>query len=143
MAAGFAAVWQHADERDMRGFGGDRVIDIVAQIDRRGWIAPVEDNLQAFWMGLRMLHVFHCHDGLEIWAQAIAVKRVISWQLAEAMRKKKKTKQALAKELNTSRSQLDRLLDPQNIAVSLDTITRAARALGKRLIIRIADAKAG
>src|ERR1019366_7104140 len=56
--------------------------------------------------------------------------------IAEAMRKKKKTKQALAKELNTSRSQLDRLLDPQNIAVSLDTITRAARALGKRLIIR-------
>ena len=44
---------------------------------------------------------------------------------------------------NASRSQLDRLLDPQNIAVSLDTITRAARALGKRLIIRIADAKAG
>ena len=79
MAAGFAAVWQHADERDMRGFGGDRVIDIVAQIDRRGWIAPVEDNLQAFWMGLRMLHVFHCHDGLEIWAQAIAVKRVIQF----------------------------------------------------------------
>jgi len=55
---------------------------------------------------------------------------------------KKKTKRALAKELNTSRSQLDRLLDPQNIAVSLDTISRAARALGKRLIIRIADAKA-
>jgi antitoxin HicB len=70
---------------------------------------------------------------------------VISWQLAEAMRKEKKTKQALAKELNTSRSQLDRLRDPQNIAVSLalDTITRAAKALGKRLIIRIADAKAG
>ncbi len=59
------------------------------------------------------------------------------------MRKKKKTKQALAKELRTSRSQLDRLLDPQNIAVSLDTISRAARALGKRVIIQIADAKAG
>ena len=68
---------------------------------------------------------------------------MISWQLAEAMRKKKKTKQAMAKELNTSRSQLDRLLDPQNIAVSLDTISRAARVLGKRLIIRIVDAKAG
>ena len=68
---------------------------------------------------------------------------MISWQLAEAMRKKKKTKQALAKELNTSRSQLDRLLDPQNIAVSLGTIARAARVLGKRLIIRIADAKTG
>ena len=75
--------------------------------------------------------------------EAVAVKRVISWQLAEAMRKKKKTKQALAKELNTSRSQLDRLLDPENIAVSLDTISRAAKALGKRLVVRIADAKAG
>jgi len=43
------------------------------------------------------------------------------------------------KELHTSRSQLDRLLDPENAAVSLDTINCAARALGKRLIIRIAE----
>ena len=82
-------------------------------------------------------------QGIREEVEAVAVKRVISWQLAEAMKKKKTTKQALAKELKTSRSQLDRLLDPQNVAVSLDTITRAARALGKRLIIRIADAKAG
>jgi hypothetical protein len=82
-------------------------------------------------------------EGIREEVEAVAVKRVISWQLAEAMRKKKKTKQAMAKELKTSRSQLDRLLDPQNVAVSLDTISRAARALGKRLIIRIADAKAG
>jgi len=81
-------------------------------------------------------------EGIREEVEAVAVKRVISWQLAEAMRKKKKTKRVLAKELHTSRSQLDRLLDPQNIAVSLDTISRAARALGKRLIIRIADAKA-
>lgn len=80
-------------------------------------------------------------EGIREEVEAVAVKRVISWQLAEAMKKKKKSKQALAKELKTSRSQLDRLLDPQNVAVSLDTITRAARALGKRLIIRIADAK--
>lgn len=82
-------------------------------------------------------------EGIREEVEAVAVKRVIAWQLAEAMRKKKKTKQALAKELNTSRSQLDRLLDPQNIAVSLDAITRAARVLGKRIIIRIADAKVG
>lgn len=81
-------------------------------------------------------------EGIREEVEAVAIKRVIAWQLAEAMRKKKKTKQALAKELHTSRSQLDRLLDPQNVAVSLDTISRAARALGKRLIIRIADAKA-
>jgi len=82
-------------------------------------------------------------EGIREEVEAVAVKRVLAWQLAEAMRKKRKTKQALAKELRTSRSQLNRLLDPQNAAVSLDTITRAARALGKRVIIRIADAKAG
>lgn len=81
-------------------------------------------------------------EGIREEVEAITVKRVISWQLAEAMRLKKKTKQALAKELNTSRSQLDRLLDPKNVAVSLDTIARAAKALGKRLVIRIADVKA-
>ena len=42
-----------------------------------------------------------------------------------------------------SRSQLDRLLDPTNVSVALDTITRAARALGKRLTIRISDVKVG
>ena len=57
------------------------------------------------------------------------------------MRERQKTKQAMAKQLHTSRSQLDRLLDPQNVSVTLDTIARAARALGKRLVIRVADAK--
>jgi antitoxin HicB len=82
-------------------------------------------------------------EGIREEVEAVAVKRLISWQLEEAMKAQKKTKQSLAKELHTSRSQLDRLLDPQNVAVSLDTITRAAKALGKRLIIRIADVKAG
>lgn len=82
-------------------------------------------------------------EGIREEVETVAVKRVLAWQLTEAMRKKKKTKQALARELRTSRSQLDRLLDPQNIAVSLQTISRAARALDKRVIIRIADAKAG
>jgi len=81
-------------------------------------------------------------EGIREEVEAVAIKRVISWQLAEAMRKQKKTKLSLAKELHTSRSQLDRLLDPENVAVSLDTITRAARVLGKRLIVRMADAKA-
>jgi antitoxin HicB len=81
-------------------------------------------------------------EGIRGEVEAVAVKRVIAWQLAEAMRKKKKTKRALAKELNSSRSQLDRLPDPLNIAVSLATITRAAKVLGKRVTIQIADAKA-
>ena len=47
----------------------------------------------------------------------------------------------MAKLLHTSRSQLDRLLDPQNVSVTLDTITRAAKILGKRVVLRVADAK--
>jgi len=80
-------------------------------------------------------------EGIREEVEAVAIKRVLAWQLSQAMQEQQKTKQAMAKQLRTSRSQLDRLLDPQNVSVTLDTITRAARALGKRLIIRVADVK--
>jgi len=80
-------------------------------------------------------------EGIRDEVESIAVKRVLAWQLERAMRKRQKTKQAMARELHTSRSQLDRLLDPRNVSVSLHTITRAANVLGKKIIIRIADAK--
>ena len=73
--------------------------------------------------------------------EAVAIKRVLAWQLEQAMQEQQKTKQAMAKQIHTSRSQLDRLLDPQNVSLTIDTITRAARTLGKRVIIRVADAK--
>jgi antitoxin HicB len=81
-------------------------------------------------------------EGMREEVEAVAIKRVLAWQLEQAMQKQQKTKLAMAKQLHTSRSQLDRLLDPRNVSVTLDTITRAARALGKRVIIRIADMKA-
>lgn len=81
-------------------------------------------------------------EGIREEVEAVAIKRVLAWQLSQAMQQQQKTKQAMAKQLHTSRSQLDRLLDPQNVSVTLDTITRAARALGKRVIIRVAGAKA-
>jgi antitoxin HicB len=80
-------------------------------------------------------------EGIREQVEAVAIKRVLAWQFEQAMREQRQTKQRMAKQLNTSRSQLDRLLDPRNVSVSLDTITRAARALGKRLVIRVADAK--
>jgi antitoxin HicB len=80
-------------------------------------------------------------EGIRQETEAVAIKRVLAWQLQQAMQKRQKTKRAMAKQLHTSRSQLDRLLDPRNVSVTLDTITRAARALGKRIIIRIADVK--
>jgi antitoxin HicB len=81
-------------------------------------------------------------EGIREEVEAVAIKRVLAWQLEQAMKNQQKTKQAMAKQLRTSRSQLDRLLDPRNVSVTLDTITRAARALGKRVIIRVTDAKA-
>jgi antitoxin HicB len=81
-------------------------------------------------------------EGIREEVEAVAIKRVLAWQLKKAMKEQRKTKQVLAKQLRTSRSQLDRLLDPQNISVTIATITRAARALGKRVILRVAEAKA-
>src|ERR1700730_10829595 len=80
-------------------------------------------------------------EGIREEVEAGAIKRVCAWQLEKAMQEQKKTKQTMAKQLHTSRSQLDRLLDPRNVSVTLDTITRAARALGKRVVIRVADVK--
>ncbi|MEH2371899.1 helix-turn-helix domain-containing protein [Nostoc sp.] len=70
----------------------------------------------------------------------IAAKRVIAWQISKAMEEKKLNKAAMAKEMKTSRSSLDRLLDPNNSSVSLDTIARAARVVGKRIRLELVDA---
>jgi antitoxin HicB len=78
-------------------------------------------------------------EGIREEVEAVAVKRILAWQLEQAMKQQQKTKQAMARELRTSRSQLDRLLDPQNTAVTIDTVTRAARVLGKRVVLRIAE----
>jgi antitoxin HicB len=78
-------------------------------------------------------------EGIREEVEAVAVKRILAWQLEQAMKEQQKTKQAMARELRTSRSQLDRLLDPQNTAVTIDTVARAARVLGKRVVLRITE----
>ncbi|HEU4653409.1 MAG TPA: XRE family transcriptional regulator [Steroidobacteraceae bacterium] len=70
-------------------------------------------------------------------AEAVALKRVLAWQLADSMKSQGVTKQELATRMSTSRSHLDRLLDPANASIQLDTVARAARALGKRLEIKL------
>jgi len=79
-------------------------------------------------------------EGILEEVRAVAIKRVIAWQLSEAMKAGKISKKAMAERMGTSRSQLDRLLDPENSAVNLETITRAARAVGKRLRLEMIDA---
>lgn len=68
---------------------------------------------------------------------AIAVKRVLAWQLRQAMESRKITKKRMAEEMMTSRSQLDRILDPENASVQLDTFFKAAKAVGRKVEIQL------
>jgi antitoxin HicB len=71
--------------------------------------------------------------------ETVAIKRVIAWQLRQEMQRKRITKKAMAGRLRTSRSQLDRLLDPAYAGVSLSALSRAAMVLGKRLKVQVVD----
>ena len=75
-------------------------------------------------------------EGIFEEAQAQAVKEVVAWQLAEAMKKKKISKNKMAALLKTSRSQVDRLLDPKN-DITLGSLQRAAAMVGRRVSIEL------
>ena len=66
-----------------------------------------------------------------------AVKRVIAYQLASAMQEQGISKVEMARQLETSRSQLDRLLDPDNDKVTLATLSRAAKVVGRELTFEL------
>jgi DNA-binding Xre family transcriptional regulator len=72
-------------------------------------------------------------EGIYEEVTARAIKRVIARQLDELMREQRLTKSELARRMDTSRAQLDRLLDPNNESVTLGTLTRAAQAVGRHL----------
>ena len=78
---------------------------------------------------------FLAEEGLLVEAEATATKRFIAYQLRQFMEENKLSKSAMAERMQTSRSALDRLLDTSNSSVTLRTMDRAARALGKQLRI--------
>lgn len=80
---------------------------------------------------------FLAEDNLLEDVTARAIKRVIAWQIEQAMKESHLTKAAMAKVMNTSRSQLDRLLDPNNSALTLGTLASVARVLGKRVEFKL------
>jgi antitoxin HicB len=84
------------------------------------------------------LEDFLQEDGTLEAANAVAVKRVIAWQLQQEMEKRKLTKTAMAKMMSTSRNQLDRVLSPDDGNVTLDTLQRAAKAVGRSLKLELA-----
>ena len=76
-------------------------------------------------------------DGSYEGAKNHAIKAVLAYKLEEAMKARNLSKAAMAKRMETSRSQLDRLLDPDNESVTLHTLQRAAAALGMRLELQL------
>ena len=75
-------------------------------------------------------------EGIFEEAQAQAIKEVVAWQLSDAMKKKKISKARLAVLLKTSRTQVDRLLDPKN-DITLSSLQRAAAMVGRRVLIEL------
>lgn len=69
---------------------------------------------------------------------AVAIKRVVAWQIAQEMRAQQLSKTALAQKMHTSRAALNRLLDETDTSLTLTTLSSAAKALGKNLRIELA-----
>lgn len=83
---------------------------------------------------------FLSEDGVLEEVSARAIKRVIAWQLAEAMKDQGMTKTAMAERMHTSRSMLDRLLNETDTGLTIETLSRAAQALGYRVKVELAAA---
>jgi DNA-binding Xre family transcriptional regulator len=80
---------------------------------------------------------FLAEEGLLTAVEAVAVKRVLAYQIEQLMIAQNISKTAMAQRMNTSRAALNRLLDPANPSVTLQTLERAASVLGKRLQIEL------
>ncbi len=74
-------------------------------------------------------------EGMLEEVSAKAHKRLLALQLADIMRENSITKTSLAEKLKTSRSQLDRILDPDNTSITIEMLERVAHAVGKKLRI--------
>lgn len=69
--------------------------------------------------------------------EAVAIKEVLAWQIAEAMKAQNLSRKRLAERMRTSRSQVGRLLDPADGNVTLTTLQRAAKMVGRRLKLEL------
>ncbi len=80
---------------------------------------------------------FLAEEGILEECTAVAIKRVLARQIEREMENRHLTKAAMARQMKTSRSQLDRLLNPENTGTSLETMQRAASVIGRRLEVSL------
>lgn len=76
-------------------------------------------------------------EGVLVEVQALAIKEVIAWQLDQAMKDRKLSKRKLAELMHTSRTQVDRILDPADGNVTIATLQRAAAVLGRKVNVEL------
>ena len=86
------------------------------------------------------LDEFLAEEGVIEEFQARAIKEVVAWQLTQAMKERKLSKNQLAKQMGTSRTQVDRVLDPDAGNVTIETLQRAAALVGRRVTIELVEA---
>ena len=87
--------------------------------------------------GLTTLDKFLKEEGKLEEFEAVAIKEVLAWQIAEAMKAQKLSRKRLAERMKTSRSQIRRLLDPKDGNVTITTLQRAARIVGRTLRLEL------
>jgi hypothetical protein len=101
------------------------------------------ENERGYEMKKRNKHIgssledFLKEEGVLEETRALVLKETLAWQVQQAMKKDKISKVEMARRMNTSRAALDRLLDPGNASVTLQTLTRAAHAIGRDLRIEL------
>lgn len=118
-------------QENLKGAAGHRARQETAK-----GTAMTEDDQKAR-VSAETFDDFLSEQGMLEETEEVAIKRVLAWQIAEAMKEKGLTKTAMAALMHTDRRQLDRLLDPNNGSVTLGTLTRAANAVGRTLRIEL------
>ena len=86
---------------------------------------------------LETLDAFLDEEGVRETFQAVAIKEVLAWQIAEAMKSQKMSRKRLAERMGTSRTQINRLLNPADGNVTLVTLQRAAEMLGRKMLLEL------
>ncbi len=87
--------------------------------------------------GLSPLDDFLTQEGKLEEFEAVAIKEVLAWQIAEAMKAQNLSRKRLAERMKTSRSQISRLLDPTDGNVTIATLQRAAKVVGRTLRLEL------
>jgi antitoxin HicB len=122
-SGGIARIYQENTQNSGWGFGDcAKAKEGVGAMSRKHMGSSIDDFLK--------------EEGIFEEAQVQAVKEVVAWQLAEAMKEKKISKNRMAQLLKTSRTQVDRLLDAKN-DITLSSLQRAAAIVGRRLTIEL------